>query len=484
MIDNIQTRTDLWKLHPQGEYFLGRGGDRIEPPAMVSIAVTNKCNLRCAICGSQTTLDRTRTTRSHIPLSVFNAIAETVFPVVAEVELNSQGDPLLHPEIDLLLETVARHRCELHLQTNGTLFTDALIDRLVSMHGNVQLSIDAVGSLFDVVRQNGVWTKAEPMMRRLFAHRDPGRLALRLYPTVTRRTVGNMLDVARWAAEMDLDNVVFHLYDPLPIGIEEVPSKEELDRSTDDLMDWIERENAPVGICIGSNVLREPVNRRVTFADPVKSRFVNRAPSYPIDAGHPWAPTRSLCMSPFRFLDVGMAGQIAACCRSQGAPLGVATSVEEFAGAWLGPNYRMLRESLSRGDQGPLPLPDCLACIRHAAPKAGETAWAVTYSNGKGNHPRAFTHASERVPLSLIFRKDGAGVCFTGRIPFGLDPEAYLLFEDDQPLAHPGASVADIAALGEGRYRIDDNIVYFSASDRTVPVRNERRYELRRKPMA
>jgi len=42
----LNSRTDLWKLHPEADYFLSRGGDTIAPPLAASVVVTNKCNLR------------------------------------------------------------------------------------------------------------------------------------------------------------------------------------------------------------------------------------------------------------------------------------------------------------------------------------------------------------------------------------------------------------------------------------------------------
>jgi hypothetical protein len=54
------------------------------------------------------------------------------------------------------------------------------------------------------------------------------------------------------------------------------------------------------------------------------------------------------------------------------------------------------------------------------------------------------------------------------------------MFEDDAPLPLPDASLEDIRTEGGGRYRIESGVVYFSSTDDAYPLRNGRRYELRR----
>src|SRR5947207_2111751 len=162
----------LWKFHPRADYFLARGGAEVPPPYQCNLGLTNKCNLRCEICGSQKFLDATGVRRRHMDRATFEAVAETVFPVLMAVELNSQGDPLLHPDIAIVLQRIKEHLCDLKVQTNGTLFSDNLISLLVEHHGTVMLSLDAVGPKFDEVRRGGVWSKAEPGLTQFLAARD------------------------------------------------------------------------------------------------------------------------------------------------------------------------------------------------------------------------------------------------------------------------------------------------------------------------
>src|SRR5215472_6861382 len=224
----LQAMTGLWALHPEAAFFRAHGGDEIPPPIYCSLGLTNKCNLRCEICGSQKYLDETGVLRRHMDIWRFEAVAETLFPVVAEVELNSQGDPLLHPQIDRILEIIAEHRCDLKVQTNGTLFTDRVIELLCRQSGTVMLSLDAVGPRFDEVRRGGVWARAEPGLEKFLRRRDPERLSVGIYPTVTRRTLGDALAIVQWAHDHDIDEVAFHRYIPIQNSFEEAPTAEDM----------------------------------------------------------------------------------------------------------------------------------------------------------------------------------------------------------------------------------------------------------------
>jgi MoaA/NifB/PqqE/SkfB family radical SAM enzyme len=276
----------------------------------------------------------------------FEAVARTLFPVVAEVELNSQGDPLLHPQIDHILEVVSQYRCDIKVQTNGTLFTDRVIDLLGQQSGTVMLSLDAVGPRFDEVRRGGVWARAEPGLEKFLRRRDPARLTVGMYPTVTQRTLGDALAIVQWAHDHDVDEVAFHRYSPIQNSFEEAPSADDMRALSSRLEDWAAARSHPLKITVdGSYVSRLKRARRTIFADPVRHRIAAlvSAMMAPRDRTMDNADPATICVAPDHYVEVGLDGQIAACCRAQDVTLGFATSAQAFAKAWFGSNYRAIR---------------------------------------------------------------------------------------------------------------------------------------------
>lgn len=475
-----------WLRHPQGETVLELGGDVTPPPLVANLGLTNKCNLRCEICGSQKHLDATGIRRRHMDYRVFEAVAETLFPFLSQVELNSQGDPLLHPRIEDILATIARHRCEVKIQHNGTLLRDKVLDLVLRQHGEIMLSLDAVGSKFDDVRRGGDWSKASPGLERLLRERDAGRLSVGVYPTLTSRTIGEAPNIVRWCAERGVDEVVFHRYVPVEPSTETAPSEEEYAALRDELRAWCQAEGDPFRIQFEGELLNEhpAASRRVEYADAGKALAMLESGKvmFPIEAKRAGGDPFMSCAAPDEYVEIGLDGQMGACCRAQDVPLGYATSLPRFAEAWLGSNYAKLRRSLRRGATGEYVLPNCEGCVKFFAPGEARDRHAVDYSAQPAPGEERLEFAlGEVVPIEGIQKEEGH--CHIAVVPLGIRGE-FELWEDDRRLGPGGTYHAEIRAHGEGRHHIGANSVYFSSSDGTDARRNGRIYSLRRKANA
>lgn len=476
---------DPWLLHPRGSYFVSRGGHEIPPPVSANLALTNKCNLRCEICGSQKYLDQVGIIRSHMPLEKFEAVAATLFPLLSEVELNSQGDPLLYPHIETVLERINQHKCELKVQTNGTLFTDRIIALLLKASGLVMLSLDAVGERFDEVRKGGVWARAEPQLLKFLNARDPRRLTVGIYPTVTRRTLQDVTSVARFALDHGVETVRFHRYAPIETSFEEAPTVEELDRARGELRQWLARNGQGVDIGFdGERLTSEAAAPRRKRGASLRKHLVRDLAEstggniYPMEADAFDAHRSRLCSSPDRYVEIGIHGQISTCCRAQDVVLGYATTVEEFADVWFGANYAKIRRSLDRNFTGPLPLPNCVPCLQAFAPRAAVGRIAVKYDGRP--QPDALDPNSIRIwHVDAIQKNNPNDHAFVFRLPPGIDPPQYRLWEDEKRLGPAVSDPAEISSAGGGRYRIADRWLFFSSSDNSDARKNSRNYSLR-----
>jgi MoaA/NifB/PqqE/SkfB family radical SAM enzyme len=469
-----------WSWHPAAEIFRSRGGDAVPPPMTCNIGLTNKCNLRCEICGSQKHLDETGVRRRHMSLRTFEAVAETIFPFLSIVELNSQGDPLLHPNIDIVLTRVAEHGCDIKVQHNGTLLSERVVDLLLRQYGTIMLSLDAVGPKFDEVRRGGVWQLAEPGLDRLFDRRNPRRLSIGVYPTLTRRTIGEAINVLEWSAERGADVVAFHRYVPVSGAAEQAPSEDEYQSLKDQLKLWCARNADCIRVLFESETLNleEPERDRKEFASLEKAAALAeyQFPTFPTENDNPSGDPFLSCVAPRDYIEIGLEGQISVCCRSQDVPLGYATSPERFADAWLGTNYDKIRRSLNRDACGPYPLPNCESCIKFFAPKLAGQRRAIDYSAERPMHGLWFD-ATADVRIEEI-RKE-TGLCYVAMIPPGLDARAFDLWEDERRLGPGGTLHDEIRQRGSGRYHIGMRLVYFSTSDGSDAQRNQRIYALR-----
>lgn len=513
----------LWGMHPSAEYFVSRGGSSLPPPMFCNLGLTNICNLRCEICGSQKFLDETGTRRRHMPTDKFRAVADVLFPFMYEVELNSQGEPLLHPDIALVLETIAKHKCELKLQTNGTLFTDEIIELLLNSHGTINLSLDAVESRFDEVRHGGKWAQMEPKLLKFLKVRRPERLTVGVYPTITRRTLNDVISILDWSEENRVDVVAFHKYIRVQNSFEEEPGVEELSIARDAIRQWAEKRNRRVEVTFDGELISDQIHKsdnankifnlisaigrrfsayadkkvrahtrqqtlRTEHACPEKRAaflsFARRFYFVPMEEDVSSADPRILCTAPYHYVEIGLEGQISACCRSQGVTLGHATSIELFADAWFGRNYDLIRSSLRRDSVDPYPLPNCEECISNFAPKAGRGRKAFLYGErALSEEIIPYTHIVKLEPGETVLiegiQKE-QGHCYIARLPPGINPERYELWEAESKLPVPNTMHDEIRTRGLGCYSIWGRSLYFSSSDNTDPRRNGRQYILKK----
>jgi len=79
------------------------------------VEITNRCNLRCSFCAGTS-----RPPASMDP-DFFAAVLAQVRPLTGQICLHVLGEPLLHPELPLVLEHCAAAGLLVNLTTNGTL---------------------------------------------------------------------------------------------------------------------------------------------------------------------------------------------------------------------------------------------------------------------------------------------------------------------------------------------------------------------------
>ncbi|MCL1916624.1 MAG: radical SAM protein [Desulfovibrionaceae bacterium] len=367
------------------------GHDDISLPLSITISPTNACNLRCTICGSQDHIDRNKIPRAFIKREVFEKLAETMFPFCHVVELNSLGEPTLHKDFGYFIELINNYDCKLWLLTNGTNLTEEILGALEQARGNLSLSIDATGTIFEQQRVNASWKQVEANVRKLMAVRDKSKLAVTLYPTLTRKTAADAVPLCIWADEMGLDAVDFHYYDPIYDGIEQCPTDEEKAALEKSLLAYIRRYEPAASISLQlrqlhpqtrtlRNYAERAVGKIITSANKWQSSSnISQTPSltqkFPFgrryyytnlpktslkqNEAHPWY----VCVAPLSNAEFNLAGDFSVCCRTQKTLFGSGLTDESFFAAWFGEPIQAVRRSFLRENPTADCMPECKGCI-------------------------------------------------------------------------------------------------------------------------
>lgn len=127
----------------------------------IYIEITNVCNLQCDFC------PRTNRKLEFMSVETFRKIVEQIQAHTSHVYFHVKGEPLLHPELDQLLDISHEHHLKVNITTNGTLIhrvKDMLITKpalrqvnfsLHSFDGNegLQNKEEYIGNILSFVKE-------------------------------------------------------------------------------------------------------------------------------------------------------------------------------------------------------------------------------------------------------------------------------------------------------------------------------------------
>lgn len=107
----------------------------------IYVEITNQCNLSCTFCPPTSRIP------GYMSVEDFSFIADQIKPYTNYICLHVKGEPLLHPQLEQILNICGDHNLQVNLTTNGTLLNkkaDVLYEAAALRQTNISLhSFDA-----------------------------------------------------------------------------------------------------------------------------------------------------------------------------------------------------------------------------------------------------------------------------------------------------------------------------------------------------
>ncbi len=131
---------------------------KLIPPQVLTLMLTNRCNLRCRHCWPDSLPDR-RIRPVH-QAAIFKIVREFMDAGIEKLVLTG-GEPLMHPDwFEIMAFACGQRELEqVHLQTNATLFTKAPVEKLLGLDSQklfIQIGLEgATPEIHDHVRGSG-----------------------------------------------------------------------------------------------------------------------------------------------------------------------------------------------------------------------------------------------------------------------------------------------------------------------------------------
>jgi spiro-SPASM protein len=145
--------------------------DTFRLPPMITLDVTNVCNLHCIHCPYPAIEAKSDFKVAHFPWEYFEKLVQELseHDQPCLLRLVGDGEPMLHPRlIEMVQLAKARTSCVVNLTTNGTFLSDEKIDKLLEAKIDlIDVSLDAVSKpVYEAIRKKSSY---EHVMRNMFA---------------------------------------------------------------------------------------------------------------------------------------------------------------------------------------------------------------------------------------------------------------------------------------------------------------------------
>jgi len=179
--------------------------------------LTEGCNLACRHCWLAPRFDADGSAYPTLAVELFETVIREAKPLgLGGVKLTG-GEPLLHPQIQQLLDIVRREKLSLTLETNGVLCTPAMAREIAKVPNRfVSVSIDGADiATHEWVRGvPGCFEKAQQAVRNLAA----ADTAPQIIMSVMRCNADQVEAVVRMAEKLGASSVKFNIVQPTARG--------------------------------------------------------------------------------------------------------------------------------------------------------------------------------------------------------------------------------------------------------------------------
>ncbi len=180
-------------------------------PKRAQIEITNRCNLSCRMCPrrSLNLID------ADMEIDAFFKIIDKLSPI-KEITLSGWGEPLLHPQLDKMIEYCRKKGKKIKLTTNGLVLDRKGIESLLKID-EVAFSVDEVSSKGEAPlghRHNAVFTNIKALRGLRKGHKP----FIRIQSIYYRDNKADIFEIMRIAKEVGVDSVRIMRVNPLYCG--------------------------------------------------------------------------------------------------------------------------------------------------------------------------------------------------------------------------------------------------------------------------
>jgi MoaA/NifB/PqqE/SkfB family radical SAM enzyme len=331
-------------------------------PILVFIEVTNRCNLKCIMCGR--THDPRYEQKGHtgdVTLELVQRL-DPILPYAREVNLVGVGEPTINRQFVDIVQHVKGFGPYASTTCNATLLTDEAARRLIGCGlDQIVFSVDGCTQrTFETIRVGASFERVTSNIRRFTAaRREAGRRKphVRVELVLMRENAEELPRLPAFAQELGADGlIVVPMFEHsgeefAPIVAEQSLRHVPLERGQS-LWSQFQAQRERAGLPLSTTITEERLPEIFGEQAPVTGTGPRRLEAVPVQPDVPY------CTQPWSVIYLSWKGEVRTCCftdltfgslQQQG--------IEEV---WNGERYRSFRAQVARGDLHPA-CSDCVA---------------------------------------------------------------------------------------------------------------------------
>ena len=210
MLNNLEREYN--KLQESLGFYFGRAvSSPLIPPEHVYFSLTNRCNLRCQMCGISKNPNRIE---DELPTPKVEEIILQVKDLGVRHLILSGGEPLLRQDIVDIVEFATANGIDMvDIISNGVLLNDNIIQELIRAKLNhITISLDGLSQINNQIRGDAAFEKAEENIDKLNYYKSTHKSlspTVGINFTIMDKNIADMLPMVEFARSKKCNIIVF-----------------------------------------------------------------------------------------------------------------------------------------------------------------------------------------------------------------------------------------------------------------------------------
>lgn len=195
-------------------YLKAKKSTKVAYPSNIMLELTNHCNLACTTCPREHKFGQ-EMDKGNMPVEKALFIIDQVWPYLDSIGLTGLGETFMYKDLEKVAKYIKRKNKGIIISVSTNAMLPHFKERvkpLVNVLDTIQISIDGIGSVYELIRKNAEFSKLDANLADLVTVCKDSKTDLMLNMVVTKENYFQMADLVRYTNEKGIKYLDFTLF--------------------------------------------------------------------------------------------------------------------------------------------------------------------------------------------------------------------------------------------------------------------------------